>query len=85
MAQYDSPFIEELDERRFLFEKHLLRLDNECRKLLTLFFTGNALDKILLEMGFKSMNTAYKRKFLCKQKLMQKIKSDKEYTGLLGR
>jgi RNA polymerase sigma factor (sigma-70 family) len=66
-------------ERYRLYQKHFQNLGPDCKKVLQL-----ALDKISLKeiadiMGYKSEKYAKKRKYQCKQMLIESIKSDNEF------
>lgn len=67
------------NEQYALFQKHLLQLGADCQKLLRLFFEGNDMKYIAREMNYKSVGYARKRKFKCKDKLIQNIQGDPVY------
>lgn len=69
-------------ERLQLLRDKLAQLDEGCRKLLELFFQGMKMANVAQEMGFNSIGYAKKRKFLCKQRLVEMIKQDVRYREL---
>lgn len=68
-------------ERNQLFFKHFDKLDHKCRQILQWYF-----DKVPLKEIAKRLNTSEgyikKRKFQCKEKLIQLIKKDPLYFEL---
>jgi len=59
-----------------LYQKHFQNIGEGCQKLLTLFFEGKSMKLITQIMGFGSEQYARKRKFNCKEKLVNGIKED---------
>jgi len=86
IVDYDSNTIDTINknERYALYQKHFQTIGESCRKLLKLFFEGYSMRKITAEMGYGSDQYTRKRKFLCKEKLINGIKSDKVYSELSG-
>ena len=75
------PMIEQ-EERSKLLWDNLQRLGKDCQKLLKLFFSGKTMANIQEVMGFGSVSYASKRKFQCKERLIEMIKKDKRYDEL---
>lgn len=73
-------FIEE--EKNKLFYQHLAGLEDTCRNILEMFFRKVPLKEIAVRVGLPDENAAKKRKFLCKKKLLEKIKQDPRYAEL---
>jgi RNA polymerase sigma factor (sigma-70 family) len=69
-------------ERGKLFYKALRQLGTDCQKLLELFFQKRNMDEIASEMGFASEGYARRRKFQCKDRLIELIKKEDEFTEL---
>lgn len=69
----------EKNERYGLYQKHFKSLSPDCQKILQLFFEKVSLKLIAQIMGFKSESYAKKRKFKCKEILIERIKLDPEY------
>jgi RNA polymerase sigma factor (sigma-70 family) len=66
-----------------LMYKHLMLLKKECIQLLKLFFSKLSLQEISQQMGYKNENYAKKRKFFCKEALIESIKNDPDYKELV--
>lgn len=91
-AEYDS-YILEADEDILaqinkvevnnLYQKHFLRLDEKCRKLLNLFFSEETTETIMRLTGYTHAYVR-KKKFECKQKLMMTIEKDPLYGELVS-
>lgn len=69
----------ELNERYKLYQDHFKKLSFSCQKVLELFLAGVPLKEIASILGFKSDVYAKKRKYQCKEKLINSIKSDPEF------
>jgi len=70
------------NDRYRLYQKHFKRVGEGCKKLLTLFFEGKSMKLITKTLGFGSEQYTRKRKFLCKEKLVNNIKGDPLYNEL---
>jgi RNA polymerase sigma factor (sigma-70 family) len=62
-----------------LYQKHFMKLSEECKKVLKLFLDKIRMEEITKIMGFSSVDYAKTRKYLCKQSLKEKILNDPEY------
>ncbi|MBC31149.1 MAG: hypothetical protein CMH48_09910 [Muricauda sp.] len=65
----------EKQERIALYHKHFLKLGNSCQELLRYFFLGKKMQEIASLMGYSAAYTR-KKKFECKQKLLEMIEVD---------
>ena len=63
-------------EKYKFFQLHFLTLSEDCQKILRLFLEKRALKDIAEIMGFKSEKYAKTRKYMCKEKLKDKIMKD---------
>ena len=77
----DLPAIEK-NEKYELFQSKFALLGEDCQKLLNLFFSKVKMEKIMKKMGFSSIGYAKKRKFQCKNKLINLIEKDSRYQEL---
>ncbi|MEM7036802.1 MAG: sigma-70 family RNA polymerase sigma factor [Bacteroidota bacterium] len=59
-----------------MFRRNLSNLGEQCRQLLNFFFEGVSMKEIVAKMGLSSVSFAKKKKFQCKEKLVQKVKAD---------
>ena len=73
----------EKNERYGLYQKHFSTLSTDCQKLLQLFFEKVPLKEIAKVMGYKSEKYAKKRKYKCKELLINRIKQDAEFKKIL--
>jgi hypothetical protein len=73
--------LEKVDEQN-LFWSAFQQLGEECQKLLRLFFDKEKMAKIAEMMGYGSEGYAKKRKFQCKEKLVELIKTDRRFDEL---
>lgn len=82
---YDDSLNElvEKNEKYGLYQKHFNTLSTDCQKLLQLFFEKVPLKEIAGLMGYKSEKYAKKRKFKCKELLVNRIKQDTEFKKIL--
>jgi RNA polymerase sigma factor (sigma-70 family) len=71
-------------DRYRLYQKHFKRLGDTCQKLLRYYMQGVDMKSIAKKMKLNSENNARKRKFECKQKLMELIQKDSEYINTLS-
>ena len=77
--QYDQ-------QRKYrLYQEHFRKLGKECQKLLQLFLKKMPLKEIAVKMGYKSEKFAKKKKYLCKERLVESIKSDIRFKDYHGR
>lgn len=82
---YDDNLVELVDknERYGLYQKHFKSLSTDCQKLMQLFFEKVPLSEIAKIMGYKGEKYAKKRKFNCKELLINRIKQDTEFKKIL--
>ncbi len=81
--QYDNIDQSLLTVERFgLYQEKFNLLGSACKKVLRLFFEKKSMHDILTIMGFSSIDYAKKRKYKCKEKLIQLIKNDRRYNEL---
>ncbi|HRS54452.1 MAG TPA: sigma-70 family RNA polymerase sigma factor [Bacteroidales bacterium] len=62
-----------------LFQRSFVKLSKDCQKVLILFFKKISLKDIAKIMGYKSEKYAKKRKYQCKERLVEIIQSDPLY------
>ncbi len=76
----DEPEEEVLDPA---FQKIMTRAFNklkpDCQKVLTLYYDGCSYEEIAEKMNLKNETYARRKKYLCKEALMEFIKQDPEY------
>jgi RNA polymerase sigma factor (sigma-70 family) len=57
-------------------------LGEDCQKVLNLYGEGQSYEEIARIMGFRNETYARRKKYLCKEALMEIIKTDPEYQDL---
>jgi len=72
----------EKNERYSLYQKYFLKLGKDCQKTLQLFLDEVPLKNIARLMGYKNEKYAKKKKYRCKETLINNIKQDKEFIEL---
>lgn len=70
------------NERYKLYETYLQQMDDDCKKLFRLIYSGVKTKKILKKMNY-SLKYLYKKRSLCKKSLIEKIKNDERYNELM--
>lgn len=71
--------INDVDEKKELFEKHFRKLGPDCQKILRLYFNGATLEEICKEMGFSTVHHVSDKKYRCKKNLIERIKGDPNF------
>ncbi|MCB0806527.1 MAG: sigma-70 family RNA polymerase sigma factor [Bacteroidales bacterium] len=69
-------------ERYKLYQDHFNKLSYSCQKVLELFLAKIPLKEIARILGFKNEQYAKKRKFQCKEKLVESIKTDPRFNEI---
>ncbi len=82
--QSDLNFDDLEQEKYQLYLKHLKRLNPDCQRVLMLFYDGVSIREITKIMGYTSESYTKKRKSVCKEKLLQGIKSDPQYNQIIS-
>ena len=62
-----------------LYQVHFKKLDKDCQEILSMFFDGVSYEIIAEIMNYKNAEYAKRKKYLCKEELMRRIKSDPEF------
>ena len=73
------------EEKDRIFRDALFQIGEDCQRLLQLFFEKKSMEEIAAAMGFGSVGYAKKRKFQCKEDLLEKVRNDarfKEYEAV---
>lgn len=72
----------EKEDKFDLYREKFAKLSPSCQRLLGLFFKGKNMEEIAEDLGLGSDGYARKKKFKCKEKLIELIKSDPRYNEL---
>jgi RNA polymerase sigma factor (sigma-70 family) len=80
-CQYNYTHEEQAEEfeKYKLYQQHFLRLSQDDQKVLKLFIKKISLKEIAHIMGYKSVEYAKVRKYICKEKLKNSILNDPKY------
>lgn len=70
-------------EKYNLYQKHFMKLSEDCQKVLRLFLKKTSLKEIASIMGFSSVDYTKTRKYLCKKNLKERILNDPECSKYL--
>jgi RNA polymerase sigma factor (sigma-70 family) len=73
----------ELNERYQLYQEHFKKLSFNCQKILELFLARIPLKEIARILGLKSEVYVKKRKYNCKERLVENIKKDPKFNSLI--
>ncbi len=69
----------ELHRRYKLYQEHFKKLGKDCQKILKMVLKGDSYQKIAKKMRLKSAQYVKKRKYICKEELIEAIRNDKRY------
>jgi RNA polymerase sigma factor (sigma-70 family) len=59
--------------------RSLQKLKTDCQTVLTLFYEGVTYEEIAVKLNLKNETYARRKKYLCKEALMEIVKNDPEY------
>ena len=81
----EEPGIEELNEAMFerIISRAFQQLKTDCQTVLTLYSDGHSYEEIATIMNMKNENYARRKKYLCKEALMELVQKDTEYQEYL--
>lgn len=68
----------EKEKRIKLYQRNVAKLSKECQALLKLVAKGYKTDEITTKLDYKSTGFTYKKRRLCKERLIKLIKTDTE-------
>lgn len=79
----DSLQFEYKHQQRYrLYQEHFSKLGKECRKVLRMFLMDCSYEHIAKVMNYKNIETAKRKKYVCKNQLVKSIKKDKRFKDL---
>jgi RNA polymerase sigma factor (sigma-70 family) len=81
MVELPDDYEEQMEEDRQqgLIHKTILRLSEECRKLLNMVSRGMSFKEISKNLKLSSEEYARRKKYLCKESLVKLLKEDPEF------
>lgn len=78
----DTQTLLEAAERHRLFHRAFQQLGDDCRRLLELSFENTPPESIMATLGIPGNDYFRRRKYLCKEKLVQLVQSDPAFQEL---
>ncbi len=78
----DAVEILEQPEQYALYRSKFKLLGEACQKVLRLFFSGESMIEIAKQLVYSDAHYDKKRKFICKEQLVELIKTDSRYQEL---
>ncbi len=75
--------VEDKDLRMAIYQRTLLRIPDDCQKILRLTAQDITSREIARQLGFRSEGYVRKRRHFCKDYLVNKIKEDADYQAMI--
>jgi RNA polymerase sigma factor (sigma-70 family) len=66
-----------------IIEKAMSKMNPESREVLQMFYDGHSYDEIAKKLKYKNETYARRKKYLCKEELLELVKEDPEYQEYL--
>jgi RNA polymerase sigma factor (sigma-70 family) len=67
------------ESRMRVYQKYFKKMSEECKKLLKMMAEGLSVKQIQFNFNYKSEGFAYKKRSICRSRLIKMIKQDKNY------
>jgi RNA polymerase sigma factor (sigma-70 family) len=81
--EFEEPLpVEDKDLRMAIYQRTLLRIPEDCQKILRLTAQDITSKEIARQLGFRSEGYVRKRRHFCKEYLVTKIKEDPDYQAM---
>jgi RNA polymerase sigma factor (sigma-70 family) len=75
--------VHDKDLRMAIYQRTLLKIPEDCQKILRLTAQDITSKEIARQLGFRSENYVRKRRHFCKEFLINKIKEDPDYQAMM--
>lgn len=75
--------LEDKDLRFAIYQRNLLKIPEDCQKILQLTAKDLSSSEIARQLGFRSEGYVRKRRHYCKEYLVDRIKEDPEYQAII--
>ncbi len=75
--------VEDKDLRMAIYQRTLLKIPEDCQKILRLTAQDLTGSEIARQLGFRSEGYVRKRRHFCKEYLVNKIKEDPDYQAMM--
>ncbi|MFH0759803.1 MAG: sigma-70 family RNA polymerase sigma factor [Bacteroidota bacterium] len=81
--EFEEPLpVQDKDLRMAIYQRTLLRIPDDCQKILRLTAQDITSKEIARQLGFRSEGYVRKRRHFCKEYLVTKIKDDPDYQAM---
>jgi RNA polymerase sigma factor (sigma-70 family) len=81
--EFEEPLpVEDKDLRMAIYQRTLLKIPEDCQKILQLTAQDLSSLEIAQQLGFRSEGYVRKRRHFCKEYLVNKIKDDPDYQAM---
>jgi RNA polymerase sigma factor (sigma-70 family) len=81
--EFEEPLpVEDKDLRMAIYQRTLLRIPEDCQKILRLTAQDITSKEIARQLGFRSEGYVRKRRHFCKEYVVTKIKEDVDYQAM---
>jgi RNA polymerase sigma factor (sigma-70 family) len=81
--EFEEPLpVEDKDLRMAIYQRTLLKIPEDCQKILQLTAQDLSSSEIAQQLGFRSEGYVRKRRHFCKEYLVNKIKDDPDYQAI---
>ena len=81
--EFEEPSpVEDKDLRMAIYQRTLLKIPEDCQKILQLTAQDLSSSEIAQQLGFRSEGYVRKRRHFCKEYLVNKIKEDPDYQAM---
>jgi len=81
--EFEEPSpVEDKDLRMAIYQRTLLKIPEDCQKILQLTARDLSSSEIAQQLGFRSEGYVRKRRHFCKEYLVNKIKDDPDYQAM---
>ncbi len=78
----EPPPVEDKDLRFAIYQRTLLKIPEDCQKILRLTAEAISAKEIASQLGFRSEGYVRKRRHFCKEYLINKVKEDADYQAM---
>lgn len=83
--EFEEPSpVEDKDLRMAIYQRTLLKIPEDCQKILQLTARDLSSSEIAQQLGFRSEGYVRKRRHFCKEYLVNKIKEDPDYQAIFA-
>jgi RNA polymerase sigma factor (sigma-70 family) len=82
--EFEEPSpVQDKDLRMAIYQRTLLRIPEDCQKILRLTAQDVSSKEIAIQLGFRSEGYVRKRRHFCKEYLVNRIKEDPDYQAMM--